>query len=75
MLVPRPWTTAETISGVAFMSREKWLIIEAAQPTRTMPSATSRRESTRPTSRPTVNMPMKAPTPRGIITRPVVTTG
>src|SRR6202012_2194743 len=44
----RPWTTAETISGVEFMSSEKWLIIRAAEPISTMPSATSSPDASSP---------------------------
>jgi hypothetical protein len=75
MLVPRPWITAEVMTGQEVMAREKWLICQAAMPLSTKPPNTSRRESTLPTMRPTANMPMKAPRPRGIMTSPVVTTG
>ena len=41
----------------------------------TRPAKMISRVSTRPISRPTMNMENRVPNPRGAVTRPVVTTG
>jgi hypothetical protein len=72
--MPRPWMMPETTNGCASMVSEKWLIISSAVLQSPSPAIRISRVSTRPTSRPTMNIARNEPMPRGIITRPAPNT-
>ena len=61
--------------GIDPIERSKWVICHRAKVLSDRPTNRISRVSTLPISRPTMNMAAKEPSPRGMLTRPLVRAG